>query len=1023
MRLPWMSTPSSRSLGTSNRARSGHLSQSRWKRRLSPSERGIESLEARALLSTTYPLDRANWAELGPGPITNGQTPGNDPVSGRIAAVAADPSNPNTLFIAAAGGGVWKTTDGGANWSARTDGQATLAMGAIAVAPTNSNIIYAGTGEANFSGDSNYGRGVLVSTDGGTTWTLTGANVFDRKAIGKIVVDPTNANIAYAAVGRAVNGVGGFGIYKTTNGGATWANTTASITTGPSYTDVEIDPSNPNVLYAGIGEIFGDSANGVYKSTNGGGSWSFLAAAPGGSADGRITIAISPSNTQVVYVSIQGTGSAGSTSFGSLFRMLRTDDGGSSFTTLSGTPNYLGGQGWYDTTLIVSPTNSAVVFAAGVTGGGGTNGIIESTNSGVSWSSIGQSSSSPFNGPHTDYHGMAFDASNRLLVGNDGGIWRLDNPTIGSIKWTDLNDHINTVQFQGIDVSPTDRNVALGGSQDNGSERFNDNTSWTLTDGGDGGFIRFSQTNPSRVYRVSPIASFGTTAFFRVSNNGGQTWSSATNGLNGNDPTNFYPPFSVDPGNGQRVLFGSNRIYETTNGAANWSPISTVGVGGWNPSGATVNAIGLAASDPNTIYAATSDARIYVTTNHGASWTDRTPGGISTISDVEVDPTNALVAYATSSVFTGDGRHVFRTTNGGGSWSDISGNLPDLPTWTLRIGKTSAGDVLYIGNDDGVYSSADGGTTWGRLGVGMPHAQVLDLSLNPSLEILAAGTHGRGLFELSLAQAPQLATDTSSWRFRVIGPGWSLNSGGFDGSNRSHAAGTGAEYARWTFGTAPGRYEVFATWVPGASNATNATYQVYDGNTLIGSVSVNQALAPNGVLTGGVAFQSLGIFTSTTNTIQVRLSDAANGTVVADGVYLATPFAAAPASSPMIEGGGSMIPDAVGGLPLDDGTAPDPVGNFLGSPVPQPPVPAPIADPSGADTTATSIIGGSAGWFDFGPDAILNGEGGDIPLTTGPVAGSTPESRAVDQAIASGYAGRRKPVELFGDPGLLGPNS
>ena len=247
-------------------------------------------------------------------------------MSGRIAGIAADPADGNTLYIAAAGGGVWKTTDGGSTWNPLTDSQSTLSMGAIAVAPSNSSVIYAGTGEANNSGDSNFGRGVLVSTNGGTSWTLqTAGGAFDRKAIAEIAVDPTNANIVYVAVsGGGVNGVGGNnGVWRSTDGGVTWTNTTAAITTIQPWTSARIDPNTPSTLYAAVGNIFGNAADGVYKTTNSGGTWALLAGAPNGSSTGRIVVAVSKSNSQVVYVSAQSVAS-----FGALLKFERSDDGG-----------------------------------------------------------------------------------------------------------------------------------------------------------------------------------------------------------------------------------------------------------------------------------------------------------------------------------------------------------------------------------------------------------------------------------------------------------------------------------------------------------------------------------------------------------------------------------------------------------------------------------------------------------------------------------------------------------------------
>jgi len=293
-----------------------------------------EVLEDRRLLSINAPaalvgepvasplLSTDTWTSIGPAPVNMQFL--TAPVSGRIAGLAADPTDPNVLYAAAAGGGVWKTIDAGASWAALTDSQQTLSMGAIAVAPSDASVIYAGTGEANFSGDSFYGRGVLVSHDFGANWVLTGNNEFDRRAISKIAIDPTNSSIAYAAVARAANGASGFGVYKTIDAGVHWANTTSAVTTTVSFTDVAIDPSDSNILYAAVGEVSGNAANGVYKSINAGGSWTLLANLPHGAQDGRITIAVAPTNADEIFVSIAGN------SFDSgVFSFQRSDDGGS----------------------------------------------------------------------------------------------------------------------------------------------------------------------------------------------------------------------------------------------------------------------------------------------------------------------------------------------------------------------------------------------------------------------------------------------------------------------------------------------------------------------------------------------------------------------------------------------------------------------------------------------------------------------------------------------------------------------
>ena len=687
------------------------------------------------------PLTTTSWTAIGPAALNAGQT-----VSGRIAGVAADPLNANILYIAAAGGGVWKTTDSGTTWNQLTDTQQTLAMGCIAVAPSNGSVIYAGTGEANNSADSQYGDGFLVSTDGGATWIMrTGpSGIFNSSHLtcSKVVVDPTNPNIAYAALGNVGDNASfttGTGVYKTTDGGVTWTNTTASIDVSNSWSDVAIDLNTPQTLYASIGAFYATANAGVYKSINSGGTWTGpLTNLPRNGSNaltGRISIALSKNNSNTVYVQ------AANTNTGAVLSIVRSDDGGTTSTPIPAPTNYMGGQGWYDQALIADQANAAIVYAIG--GSGGVN-VYRSANSGATWTSMSAGALVP----HVDHHAATFDANDLLIVGNDGGVYRLSNPA--GPTWVDLNANLNTIQFEGIATHPTDTSIALGGSQDNGTEKMSaGNPVWNTTDGGDGGLVRFSLQTPTNVYRVSPVGSFGTANFFRKSADTGNTWSAAVTGLNGNDPMNFYPPFTVDSTNGNHALFGSNKIYETTNFAVSWTALGNTGF-----SGNSIDAIGVAASSPtNTFDTANggffaSTSQILVTNNHGTTWTQRNLPVSGRVADIAVDPTTATTAYAVISTFNATG-HVFKTIDSGATWTNISGNLPDLPTWVIRIDPTNL-NVLYIGNDTGVWQTTNGGTNWARFATGLPNVQVLDLDLNNGLRILGAGTHGRGMWEVSI---------------------------------------------------------------------------------------------------------------------------------------------------------------------------------------------------------------------------------------------------------------------------------
>ncbi|HWE84730.1 MAG TPA: hypothetical protein VG267_07285 [Terracidiphilus sp.] len=694
-------------------------------------------------------------------------------VSGRITGIAIDPTNSSNIYVAAAGGGVWNTTNGGTSWTPLTDTQTTLAMGAIAIAPTNHLKIYAGTGEANNAGDSNHGEGILVSDDGGSTWTLeTASGAFAGVVFGQIAVDPTNADTAYAAVGGySQNGnYGNTGIWKTNDGGTTWTNMTGAVSldTGAPWSAVVIDPNTPTTIYAAIGDFadsYGD--NGIYRSVDSGAHWSVLANGPNSTAlptIGRIALAVSPAaktaGKHVLYVAVAGNPYAAA---GGLIYFGRSDNADAAtptFTNLtSGTPDFLGGengggQGWYD--IVVNVDLVGNVYCAGVENynTGGTDLVIRSTTLGVSWTDI--SSLNNFE-PHTDSHAIAFDSSFHMFLGSDGGIFRY-NPSGPS--WTDLNGNLNTIQLTGIGLHPTSTTIVVGGSQDNGTELYNNSLLWTEVDGGDGGFAQIAPTDSSRCYAIHPVGSFGPSYFFRRSDDGCSSWYAVSSGLTFNTYGDFYPPFVVDPTSADHVLLGMDYLNETTDGGTAWTAIGKPGVNNFNPSDNNIDTVALSPQNginPQVIYAATggsfaSSSQIFVTSNDGAAWTQHDlpacPGSCR-VNQIVTDPNDLTgqTAFAVISTFTGGGRHVYRTTNEGASWTDITGNLTDKPTWSVQV-DTDTNETAYVSTDAGVYSSPSPYSTWALYGTGLPNAQGVDLEINHSLHLLGLATHGRGAWEI-----------------------------------------------------------------------------------------------------------------------------------------------------------------------------------------------------------------------------------------------------------------------------------
>ncbi|HEY3269052.1 MAG TPA: FG-GAP-like repeat-containing protein [Armatimonadota bacterium] len=381
----------------------------------------------------------------------------------------------------------------------------------------------------------------------------------------------------------------------------------------------------------------------------------------------------------------------------------------------------------------------------------------------------------------------------------------------GRSVWESLNTAgLSTIQCQGVAQHPTDANIALEGSQDNGTARRSASTGevWSAVYGGDGGLVRFDPITPGYVYKTAPQGSLGTWGFFQRSADAGITWTGETNGISQDetfpgdgdkgveetgtldsrlearhrhapDPSPlkftgmrggprsgttgsgivdtafpFYPVFAVDPANGQRLIIGSTTVYETKNRGDVWTAIGTN-----LANGNSISALSYAASADNTIYAAYGDGSVFRTVNDGALWADVSggkPWSSRAIAGLVVDPRSADTAYVCIGAF-GGGR-IYRTVNGGASWSSVTGNLPDIPVYALALDVRGATPTLYAGTDMGVWQTADNGATWTRSGTGMPNVQVFDLDLNTRYNRLAAGTHGRGVFVMPV-EPPYIAGD------------------------------------------------------------------------------------------------------------------------------------------------------------------------------------------------------------------------------------------------------------------------
>jgi photosystem II stability/assembly factor-like uncharacterized protein len=701
-------------------------------------------------------LTTPTWTLAGPNPIN---TPyGASVVSGRVSALAIDPSNTSILYLGGAQGGIWKSTNGGTSWTPLTDGQPSLAIGSITLDPANPSTIYVGTGEENFSGDSYYGAGVLKSTDGGSTWAqicgpfcgpLSGDSYYGGGArIGGLAIDPGNSQIILAATALVFKD----GVYRSGDGGNTWT----QVLSGNPGTAVMFDPNHAGVAYSALGNSFSGATEGVYKSTDSGQTWTAIngtgtSALPLTNA-GRIVLAMAPSNTTILFASI------GNVNDGTLLGLFKTTDGGAHWSQLTKAPDYCTPQCNYDNAIAVQPTNANVVYA----GGAFTTSLARSLDGGSSWTVV---QSAQNNGSiHADLHSLVFTPDGATLyLGNDGGAYSTKQITASTPTFTQLNTTLALTQFYpGLSIHPTNINIAIGGTQDNGTVLYSGTGAWNEVACGDGGYTAIDSSTPSTMYatcqQVNILKSTSSGAF--------GSWNSAQSGIDTGDRVDFIPPLVMDPSRGNTLYFGTYRLYATTNGAESWSAISpdlTNGPSFWG----VITAVAVAPTDSNTVYAGTGDSNVQVTTNAlagpGATWNNRSSGlPARVLTSLAVDPTISTTAYVTFSGFTGFGDslgHIFKTVNGGSTWTDISSNLPNTPVNSVVL-YPQAPKILFAGTDVGVFYTSNGGTSWNTLINGLPRVAVLGLTLHTATHALRASTHGRGVWDLNTSSLVAVATTT-----------------------------------------------------------------------------------------------------------------------------------------------------------------------------------------------------------------------------------------------------------------------
>ena len=664
-------------------------------------------------------------------------------VGGRITDVAIAPDNDDHLYLAAASGGIFRSYDRGVNWTPIFDGQARLSIGDIAIAPSNSQIIYAGTGEANGSASDGayFGDGIYRSNDAGDSWTNVGLP--DSNHIGRIVIDPNNPDRVFvAATGQLYGKNVERGIYRTTNAGGNWERVLFT-TDSTSAIDVAMNVANTNIIYAAMWERtrkpfqrdFGGVSSALHRSTDGGTTWTELGTANGLPAPdaktGRIGIAVSESNPSTVYA--RYTTNETTNVFNGLYKSTDNGDNWTLVTSAGALSLIDGHSGWYFGNVRVNPTNANEVYILGLE-------MAKSTDGGMSWQIL--------SGMHNDHHALDFSRtnSNFILAGNDGGANLSINGGNGWMHFTNLP----ITQFYKIEVDYQHPERLYGGSQDNGTIRTltGDQKAWRLIHGGDGFYVNVDPIDNSYVYAEAQYGDLSRAT------DGGVAFENATVGINSNDRINWNAPVILSPFSPDKMFYGSNRLYTSTR-AVSWTPISPDLTDGPKPSGimavGTLTAIAASYNNLDVIYTGSDDGNVNVTFDGGTTWTNISAGlPDQYITSIAMVPNNDMIAYVTLSGFKylNYTPRVFKTTDGGQNWTDISSNLPNIPV--NGIITYPAENILFVATDLNVWFSQDDGANWTVLGNNLPFTVVMDLKFHAPTKTLYAGTYGRGMYSYDM---------------------------------------------------------------------------------------------------------------------------------------------------------------------------------------------------------------------------------------------------------------------------------
>ncbi len=703
--------------------------------------------------------------------------------SGRIGEVAIHPSNKSIWYVAVHSGGVWKTVNAGTTWTPIFDTQGSYSIGTVAIDPKNPLVIWVGTGENNSQRSVGYGDGVYKSTDAGRSWTNTGLKTSNH--IGKILIDPRNTSVIYAsAIGPLWSAGGERGVYKSSDGGKTWVQSLKGDDWTGAY-DLAFDPRNPDILFATTyqrarrqwGFINGGPGSAIWKSTDAGATWSKLTRGLPTEELGKIGIAVSPVNPDVVYAIVEAANRAGG--------FYRSVDGGQNWERMSQTT---AGPPFYYHKIYADPKDQDRVYSMNVQ-------LQVTDDGGRTFRSIQGRST------HVDNHSVWIDPDDtaHLINGNDGGLYQSFDR---GATWSYIAN-LPLVQFYKVDVSQEESPFYLvcGGTQDNntvcgpsGSVNSHGatNADWFITVGGDGFTARIDPEDPNTIYSESQHGEL-----VRYDRRTGERIGIQPQPEPGEPGSRWHwdSPLIISPHSHTRLYFGSQRLYRSDDRGDSWKPVSSdlsrqvdrnklqmmgrvwsIDAVAKNTSTSFFGAIVSLSESPvkeGLLYAGTDDGLIHVTENAGGSWrkTETFPGipEMSFVSTVLASRHSPNTAYAGfNNHKAGDFKpYLLKSTDGGRAWTSIAGNLPDRGSvWSFAEDHVNP-DLLFVGTEFGAYFTLDGGKRWIKLG-GVPIIPVRDIAIHRKNNDLILATFGRGFYILDDYAALRDAVKTVEQRIALL---------------------------------------------------------------------------------------------------------------------------------------------------------------------------------------------------------------------------------------------------------------